>query len=107
MNAMKTLDVPTASITDVKRSPGAVFGIAESSQNAVYVFNRGSVSGVMMTQAQFERLNRRIEVLEEQLLDAEAARRLACGSSRVYSDAEVRGGAAAASPSLDEDDGWE
>jgi DNA-damage-inducible protein J len=86
---MHISDVPTASITDVKKSPARVFDLAAEEQNAVYVFNRGSVSGVMLTQGQFEGFVRRIEELEDRLLDAEAARRLADTSIRTYTDAEV------------------
>jgi PHD/YefM family antitoxin component YafN of YafNO toxin-antitoxin module len=104
---MQTLSVPTASITDVKKSPDTVFSLAESTNNAVYVFNRGTVSGVMLTQEQFESMNRQIEELEDRLLDAEVARRLALGNIKTYSDASVRGKAAKAAAVLDENDGWE
>jgi hypothetical protein len=104
---MHTLDVPTASITDVKKSPARVFDLAAEEQNAVYVFNRGSVSGVMLTQGQFEGFVRRIEELEDRLLDAEVARRLADTSARTYTDTEVRGDRSATIAPLDADDGWE
>ena len=107
MSAKQTMDVPTASITEVKKSPGSVFGLAEATNNAVYVFNRGSVSGVMLTKEQYESLNRQIEELEERLLDVEVARRLAASNVDVYSDNSVRGILANSTPKLDTNDDWE
>ena len=107
MITMQTLSVPTASITEVKKSPDTVFALAADANNAVYVFNRGTVSGIMMTQEQFESLNRQIEELEDRVLDAEVARRLSDGGIKTYSDASVRGAAAKAAAVLDENDGWE
>jgi len=107
MSSMQTLDIPTASITDVKKSPSSVFKLAEANNNAVYVFNRGTVSGVMLTKEQYESLNRQIEDLEDRLLDSEVARRLAERNVKTYSDAKVRGNAAKATPVLDNNDGWE
>ena len=107
MSGMHTLDIPTASITDLKKSPDSVFNLAATTNNAVYVFNRGSVSGVMLTREQYESLNRRIEDLEERLLDAEVAQRLSASNVKLYSDASVRGKIAKVIPVLDEYDGWE
>jgi hypothetical protein len=107
MAIMHTLDVPTASVTEVKKSPTRVFNLAAEKENAVYVFNRGSVSGVMLTQEQFEGFIQHIEELEDRLIDAETARRLADTSTRTYTDAEVRGNRATSTPHLDADDGWE
>jgi 3-methyladenine DNA glycosylase AlkD len=104
---MHTLDVPTASITEVKKSPAKIFTLAAEKENAVYVFNRGSVSGVMLTQEQFEGFVQHIEELEDRLIDAEVARRLTDVSVKTYRDAEVRGERFAMIPSLDTDDGWE
>jgi PHD/YefM family antitoxin component YafN of YafNO toxin-antitoxin module len=107
MSSMQILDVPTASITDVKKSPGAVFDLAADANNAVYVFNRGTVSGVMLTKEQYESLNRQIEDLEDRLIEAETARRLSLTDVKTYSDASVRGKAATITPVLDDSDGWE
>jgi PHD/YefM family antitoxin component YafN of YafNO toxin-antitoxin module len=104
---MHTLNVPTASLTDVKKSPTRIFNLAAERQNAVYVFNRGSVAGVLLTQEQFEGFIRHIEELEDRLLEAEAARRLADTSVRTYTDDEVRGNRSTSSPEQDADDGWE
>lgn len=52
----KKLEVPTASITDVKKSPTELFKIAEEQNTGVYVFNRDKVAGVMISQSQYETL---------------------------------------------------
>ncbi|MBV7389313.1 type II toxin-antitoxin system Phd/YefM family antitoxin [Enterococcus alishanensis] len=53
---LKKLDVPTSSITDVKKSPMDVFGQARKAGTGVYVFNREKVAGIMLTQEQYEEL---------------------------------------------------
>lgn len=107
MSGMQILAVPTASFTDVKKSPGSVFNLAAETNNAVYVFNRGSVSGVILTKDQYESLQARIDELEELLLDAEVARRLSATDVSIYSDASVRGKVSQLSCDLDKNDGWE
>lgn len=46
---LKKLEVPTSSITEVKRSPMEVFEQARKEGTGVYVFNREKVAGVMLT----------------------------------------------------------
>lgn len=53
---LKKLEVPTTSITEVKKSPMDVFEQARQAGTAVYVFNREKVAGVMLTQEQYENL---------------------------------------------------
>lgn len=53
---LKKLEVPTTSITEVKKSPMDVFNQAREAETAVYVFNREKVAGVMLTQEQYENL---------------------------------------------------
>ena len=57
----KKLEVPTASITDVKKSPTEVFKIAEQTQTGVYIFNREKVAGVMISQSQYETLGGQLQ----------------------------------------------
>lgn len=68
---LKKLDVPTTSITEVKKSPMDVFEQAREAGTAVYVFNREKVAGVMLTQEQYENLlqelHSRPQVAEEPL----------------------------------------
>jgi PHD/YefM family antitoxin component YafN of YafNO toxin-antitoxin module len=88
--------VPTASISDIKRSPSAVFELAKREGNAVYAFSHGKVSGVMLTREQYESMAARIEQLEDQLLDTVVAKRIAIADAEscVFTDVEVRGDAA-------------
>lgn len=53
---LKKLEVPTTSITEVKKSPMDVFKQAREVGTGVYVFNREKVAGVMLTQEQYETL---------------------------------------------------
>lgn len=105
--AMKTLDVPKTSISDVKKSPMDAFNRAEEAHSGVYVFNRDKVAGVMLTQDQYEDLNHEVESLHEQLIDLLAVQRLADTTTKTYSDMEVRGSLAENPPVIDEHDGWE
>ena len=60
---MQALNVSTASISEIKMSPVKIFKMAESTNNGVYVFNRGTVAGVMLAQEQYENLTNGIEIL--------------------------------------------
>lgn len=53
---LKKLDVPTSSITEVKKSPMDVFAQARKAGTGVYIFNREKIAGVMLTQEQYEEL---------------------------------------------------
>ena len=102
MSGMQTLNVPTVSFTDVKKSPGSIFSLAKETDNAVYVFNRGQVAGVILTKEQYEFLHSRIEELEDRLLDTEVARRLSDNDNKTFSDMAVRGKARLTSNDLDD-----
>lgn len=60
---LKKLEVPTSSITEVKRSPMDVFDQARKAKTGVYIFNREKVAGVMLTQEQYETLLQELEAL--------------------------------------------
>ena len=103
----KILDVPTTSISEVKKSPTIVFKKAKEENTPVYVFNRGAVAGVMLTQEQYESLTNEIEALQERVLNLEVEKRLAIKDLDLYSDEEVRGANADQFVTVDENDGWE
>ncbi len=105
--SFKILDVPTTSISEVKKSPTIVFKKAEKENTPVYVFNRGDVAGVMLTQEQYESMTNEIEALHEQVMDLVVAQRLAVKDLEIYSDEEVRGANADQFLTIDENDGWE
>lgn len=60
----KKLEVPTSSITEVKRSPMEVFDIARKEETGVYIFNREKVAGVMLTKELYEKLVGELETLK-------------------------------------------
>ncbi len=66
---LKKLEVPTSSITEVKRSPMEVFEQAKQAGTAVYVFNREKVAGVMLTQNQYETLLQELDALRSETKD--------------------------------------
>ena len=64
---LKKLEVPTSSITEVKKSPMDVFQQARDAKTGVYVFNREKIAGVMLTQQQYEELLTELHELRQQL----------------------------------------
>ena len=105
--SFKILDVPTTSISEVKKSPTIVFKKAKEENTPVYVFNRGDVAGLMQTQEQYESMTNEIEALHERVLDLEVEKRLAIKDLELYSDEEVRGANADQFVTVDENDGWD
>lgn len=104
---LKTLDVPTSNISKLKESPTQLFKEAAKAESGIYIFNRNTPSGVVMSVHDYEKMVKEINELQEQLFDAEAAARLK-HDSKVYSDKEVRGDEAASGDVyLDDNDGWE
>jgi hypothetical protein len=102
---MNVLNVPTVGISELKRAPAQIFQRAGKENNAVYVFNRGVVVGVVLTREQFEKLNARVERLDEVELDKAVSHRLR-DNSKVLSDSEVRGHKSQ-EVKFDKNDGWE
>ena len=104
---MKVLDIPISSISEVKRSPMDIFQRADKEAAGVYIFNREKVAGVMLTQKQYETLNKEIDELYDQIADLMAEKRLLNEKAAIFSDSEVRGAIANEIPTIDEEDGWE
>lgn len=84
-----------------------IFQKATHEASGVYVFNREKVAGVMLTQQQYESLNKEVDCLEEQIIDLIAENRLLHQNIATFTDKEVRGEIADTPPFIDEDDGWE
>lgn len=105
--SMKVLDIPTSSISEVKRSPMDIFQKADKEAAGVYIFNREKVAGVMLTQKQYETLNKEIDELYDQIADLMAEKRVLNEKAAIFSDSEVRGAIANEMPTIDEEDGWE
>lgn len=77
--AMRILDIPTTSISDVKRSPIEVFQKTDQEVAGVY----------------------------DQLADLIAEKRPLTENVTTFSDVEARGTIATASPVIADEDGWE
>jgi hypothetical protein len=104
---MEALNVPTATISEVKISPSKIFKAAESNDNGVYVFNRGSIVGVMLTKEQYERLTGAVEALTDKLIELEVEKRIAVDDLKRYPDGAVRGVRARDHETVDMSDGWD
>ncbi|PNZ70647.1 type II toxin-antitoxin system Phd/YefM family antitoxin [Staphylococcus croceilyticus] len=87
---MNILNVPTASITELKNSPKSIFNKAKEKDNGVYIFNRNNVEGVVLSQEQFETLNETIEKYETEIEELKILTRINDNTERL-SDEEVRG----------------
>lgn len=104
---LKTLDVPTSNISDLKKSPRALFERAKKAKSGIYIFNRNTPSGIVMSVVDYERMVKKINQLEDKLYDLEVADRIR-NNTKLYTDKEVRGSAAKNEDiKIDEDDGWE
>ena len=64
---LRKLDVPTSSITEVKKSPMDVFAQARKAETGVYIFNREKIAGVMLTKEQYEALVEELNTLRDTL----------------------------------------
>ena len=70
---LKKLEVPTTSITEVKKSPMDVFQQARDARTGVYVFNREKIAGIMLTQEQYETLLQELEESRQKIALTERA----------------------------------
>lgn len=102
---MKILDVPHKSISDVKQSPMRIFEQANDTSNGVYIFNRNTVAGVMLTQKQYEGMHAEIELLRDKIDEMIIKKRLADENVKTYSVAEATG-INLENIEFDSNDGW-
>lgn len=106
---LKTLDVPTTSISELKKNPRSLFKTAADKGTGVYVLNRNTPSGIVMSVTDYEEMVKRLDQLEDLFLEKEVAERLANDKGKYFTDEEVRGKdiANAQKLEIDENDGWE
>lgn len=107
---LKTLDVPTNNISNLKKSPTELFKQAEKEKSGVYIFNRNTPAGVVMSVNAYEQMVHKIKDLEEKLFDLEVDMHAIDNiqnSTSTYSDKEVRGKNAVDDSVILDDDGWE
>lgn len=70
---LKTLDVQTSNISELKKSLSTLFDQAKS---GIYIFNRNTPSGIVMSVRDYENMVHEIEQLQEKLYDLEVAERI-------------------------------
>lgn len=98
---LKKLEVPTSSITEVKRSPMDVFDQARKAETGVYIFNREKVAGVMLTQEQYETLLQELATLRQLVAtETEEAKTKGTGTNEPFT--KNRTAIVSTSESLDE-----
>jgi len=88
----KILDIPTATISDVKKSPINIFKRAYKEGKGVYILNRKKIEGVMLTQKKYESLIEENNYLNDKIIELVAEIRLLNKDVTIFSDLEVRGG---------------
>jgi len=103
----KILDIPTSTISDVKKSPMNVFRKASKAGEGVYILNRKKIAGVMLTQKQYETLLKENDYLNDKIVELLAEKRIFNKNPAVFSDREVRGEIANKEPVIDKADGFE
>jgi len=103
----KILDIPTSTISDLKKSPMNIFRKASKAGEGVYILNRKKIAGVMLTQKQYEALVRENDYLNDKIVELIAEKRLLNKKPAVYSDREIRGEVANKEPIIDKLDGFE
>lgn len=73
---MKTLDVPTTNMSDLKKSPKKVIDEVKDQKTGVYVFNHDKPTAVILDVDNYEALVNSYEEMEEKLADLELAAKL-------------------------------
>ena len=108
---LKTLDVPTTNISNLKKNPKQIFNDAQAEKTGIYVFNRDTPAGIVMSVNDYEKMVKKLNDLEDKILDLQIEKkvqfRMQNDSGKRFSDKEVRGDVANQKPIIDEDDGWE
>jgi PHD/YefM family antitoxin component YafN of YafNO toxin-antitoxin module len=103
----RILNSPIATISDLKKSPMDVFRKASNEGEGVYILNRKKISGVILSQRQYETLIKENDYLNDKVIELLAEIRLLDKNVSVFSDREVRGEVANKEPNIDKSDGFE
>lgn len=108
------MNVPFSNITDLKKSPTKLFNRAKNKKTGVYIFNRDQPAGVVLAVADYEKLVKQNEELQDQLFEMEqdyvVLQRILKQDREhtpMVDDKTVRGALADEEPVIDENDGWE
>lgn len=90
-----------------KRVRRKIFNQAEQEDTGIYVLSRNTVVGTMLTHKQFDEIVKRIDQLEEQILDYEVVLRLKNENFERFTDEEVRSEIASKDTHINMNDGRE
>lgn len=100
---MKKMDVPTVSISDLKKSPKKIIEEAKTKKTGVYVLNQGKPTAVVLGVDEYEALINSYEVMEERIADLELAERLL----ELKKEASIPASEVIGDMLLDDNDEWE
>ncbi|GEO68253.1 type II toxin-antitoxin system Phd/YefM family antitoxin [Levilactobacillus acidifarinae] len=104
---MRILEVPTSTLSELKRSPQNVFDQAQAAKAGIYIFNRKTPVGVVLSVVDYEDLVKENKALQAQLLELKTLARQN-HVEPTFTDKQVRGKSLANSkPKIDPNDGWE
>lgn len=103
---MKTLNVPTEKLSDLKAKPYDVFKRAKKENNGIYVFKNSEVAGVVLSKNNYESMVETIGYYENRIDELKALNRINNPSRKLFSDEEIRGAVTANAESVDFDE-WE
>lgn len=103
---MKTLNVPTTNMTTLKKSPAKAFEEARNQRTGLYVFNRDTPAGVVLSVEDYEQLVNNNSVLQDKLYDLEIQKRLAEKDPDLIDENEVDGDVLN-KIGFNENDGWD
>ena len=103
----RILNILTATISDLKKSPMDIFRRASKEGEGVYILNRKKIEGVILTQKQYESLIEENDYLHDKIVELIAEKRLLNKNPAVYSDREVRGEVVNKEPIIDKTDDFE
>lgn len=107
---MKALDVPVTNMTELKKSSAKIISEAAQTKNGVYIFNCNTPQAVTMTANDYNKLIKKINKLEDKLLDLEVeeeAKRRIHRKHKSYTEKEVFGKEGLNDVDIDENDDWE
>lgn len=100
---MKKLDVSTASISDLKKSPKKIIEEARTKKTGVYVLSHGKPTAVVLGVDEYEALINSYEVMEERIADLKLAERL----PELKKEASIPVSEVIGDIPLDDNDEWE
>lgn len=103
---MKTLNVPTTNMTTLKKSSTKAFEEARKRKTGLYVFNRDTPAGVVLSVEDYEQLVNDNNALQDKLYGLEIKSRLDEKNPDLIDEDKVDGNTLK-KIDFDDNDGWE